>query len=99
MAITFRPLLCGTVLAVLCLFALQPGAARAQTVAVALDRSPGDSPLLIDESSNAPGNIPEIIRPTDAYGDMLGSRAITDPGSALTPPSIDHGIFASERRP
>jgi hypothetical protein len=71
----------------------------AQTITVAAERSPGDSPVLIDEPSKAPGNIPEIIRPTDTFGDMLGSKAVTDPGSVLTPPSVDQHIFASGRRP
>ncbi len=70
----------GSILGALCLVALPAGGAMAQTVAVALDRSPGDSPMLIDEAWKAPGNIPEIIRPTTSYEDLLGSRAIADPG-------------------
>jgi hypothetical protein len=97
MAIALRQILCGSILAGVCLFAQQPGGAMAQTVTVALDQSPGASPVLIGEPSKAPGVIPEIIRPTDAYGDFLGSRAISDPASVLTPPDVDHRIFASER--
>jgi hypothetical protein len=89
----------GSILGALCLVALPAGGAMAQTVAVALDRSPGDSPMLIDEAWKAPGNIPEIIRPTTSYEDLLGSRAIADPGSVLTPPNVDPRMFASERRP
>jgi hypothetical protein len=104
MATMFRPkqdgrILFGPLLGALCLLAVPSATARAQTVTVALDRSPGDSPVLIDEPSKAPGNIPEIIRPTDGYGDMLGPKSVADPGSVLTPPSVDPRIFASERRP
>jgi hypothetical protein len=89
----------------LCLVALQAGGllalhmngAQAQTVTVAMERAPGDNPVLIDEAWKAPGNIPEIIRPTDAYGDMLGSKATRDPNAVLTPPSVDPRIFASYR--
>jgi hypothetical protein len=80
------------------LLAVQAGGGAAQTVAVALNESPGTSPVLIDDPAKAPGNIPEIIRPSNEINDLLNSKATADPGSVLTPPSIDPRIFASGRQ-
>lgn len=79
-----RVLLCGA-----CLVGLQAGDAVAQTLVSATDNPVAGSPMAIDETSKAPGNIPEIIKDQDGQDSLPGSQAIADPGSVLRPPTVD----------
>ena len=88
-ATLFRPLLSG-----LCMLAAT--GAMAQTVPAAIDRAPGDRPMLIDDTARTPSTVPEIIRAPD---DFLGSPSSVDPRSVMMPPSLDHQIFAWGRTP
>ena len=90
-----RDLLCGV-----CLIAFQAsllGVVQAQTLASPADSPVSDKPVAVDKTSKAPGNIPEVVKPP--LGDEATERpkAIADPGTVLTPPSVSLTFLRSMR--
>jgi hypothetical protein len=81
---TSRVLLCG-----IGLFALQLGSGLAQVLPADRDSPAVGKPAAVDGSPKAPGSIPEIIRQPDGSDNLPPARAIADPSSVLTPPTVN----------
>ncbi len=75
-----RVLLCGV-----CLIGIQAGTAMAQVLATA-DTATVDRPMAIDGPLTP---IPEIIRQPADEANVPQARAVADPDSALTPPTVN----------
>jgi hypothetical protein len=79
---TARVLFCG-----ICLIGLHAGGGMAQTPSSRADTPVADKPAAVDGTQPTPPAIPEIIRDRD--DSVPQPKAIKDPGSALTPPTVN----------
>jgi hypothetical protein len=79
-----RVLLCG-----ICLIAIHAGSGLAQTVPAGNDSPVANKPVAVDGTMKTPGAIPEIIKQPDGTDNLPRPRAISDPGSMLTPPTVN----------
>jgi hypothetical protein len=79
-----RVLLCGV-----CLIGIHATACMAQTRATQTDSPVTDKPVVVDGPAKTAPTIPEIIKQPNEDANQLKPKLIADPGSALTPPTVN----------
>lgn len=79
-----RVLLCGV-----CLIGIHTGAGMAQTRATETDSPVTDKPVVVDGPAKTAPTIPGIIKQSNEDDNQPRPKLIGDPGSALTPPTVN----------